>query len=208
MSGRSSAAALSHVAIQDLAKALGMDLSTGHGSSGGSKRQVWLQKGTLFDEKIFAKFLVSQAGLIAIIGQDTLLFKECDREMKREKFGPKIAFAITAGELRPLVLRTINRVMADTKARADEEEKVAADEIEQAQTAAAQLDASNARLLQRQNGLKALLSTTNELRELRDRRVAVKPRDMPGMLMVKNRGKNRGKTGENRAETGPPGQGL
>ena len=26
------------------------------------------------------------------------------------------------------------------------------------------------------------------------------------MLMVKNRGKNRGKTGENRAETGPPGQ--
>ena len=34
-----------------------------------------------------------------------------------------------------------------------------------------------------------------------------KPRDMPGMLMVKNRGKNRGKTGENRGETGPPGQG-
>ena len=30
-----------------------------------------------------------------------------------------------------------------------------------------------------------------------------KPPDMPGMLMVKNRGKNRGKTGENRAETGP-----
>ena len=26
------------------------------------------------------------------------------------------------------------------------------------------------------------------------------------MLMVKNRGKNRGNTGENRAETGPPGQ--
>ena len=27
--------------------------------------------------------------------------------------------------------------------------------------------------------------------------------EIPGMLMVKNRGKNRGKTGENRAETGP-----
>ena len=29
-----------------------------------------------------------------------------------------------------------------------------------------------------------------------------KPPDMPGMLMVKNRGKKRWKTGENRAETG------
>ena len=36
---------------------------------------------------------------------------------------------------------------------------------------------------------------------------ALKLPEIPGMLMVKNREKNRGKTGENRGETGPPGQG-